>query len=175
MKNQKQQPAPVKVEVFEAEIGGVKQRCVDARQLHSKLENATPFHMWIARKIEEYCFEQDSDFCTNLCKSSGGRPSTEYTISVEMAKELCMLERSEVGRATRKYFIECERKLIQAHSITPNQAKTLKAEINDCLERLKKADNEYEDKLNREFLDLFYNQLQMPQPPIELLEMKKEK
>ncbi|ELF6903789.1 antA/AntB antirepressor family protein [Vibrio cholerae] len=169
------QKSPIQVAVFESQIGGVTKRCVDARELHQKLENATRFDQWIARKIEDFAFGENEDFRSFLTESSGGRPATEYTISIDMAKELCMLERSEIGRATRKYFIECERKLIQAHSITPNQAKLLKGEIEDCKNKLKRADNEYDEKLYKEFLDLFYNQLQMPQPPIELLDVKKEK
>ncbi|EGR4204076.1 antA/AntB antirepressor family protein [Vibrio cholerae] len=169
------QKSPIQIEVFESRIGGVTKRCVNARTLHSALENATPLNKWMARKIEDFCFEESEDFQTFLSESSGGRPATEYIISIDMAKELCMLERSEIGRATRKYFIECERKLIQAHSITPNQAKLLKGEIEDCKNKFKRADNEYDEKLYKEFLDLFYNQLQMPQPPIELLDVKKEK
>lgn len=167
--------SPIQIEVFESNIGGITKRCVDARSLHSALENATKFAMWFSRRIEEFMFEEGIDFFPNLGKSSGGRPATEFTISIDMAKELCMLEKSDLGRATRKYFIECERKLLQAHSITPNQAKLLKGEIEDCKNKLKRADNEYDEKLYKEFLDLFYNQLQMPQPSIELLDVKKEK
>lgn len=167
--------SPIQIEVFESPIGGVTKRCLDGRLLHQGLENQTKFSTWLPRRIEEIGFVENKDFYPILGKKGQGRPATEYVITVEMAKHLCMLEKSEIGYQMRDYFIECERKLLQAHSITPNQAKLLKGEIEDCKNKLKRADNEYDEKLYTELLDLFYNQLQMPQPPIELLDVKKEK
>lgn len=130
--------SPITIEIFEAEISGTKQRCIDARALHSTLDNATRFSMWIARKVEEFMFEEGKDFFPNLGKSSGGRPSTEYIISIDMAKELCMLERSEIGRATRKYFIECERKLLNASMVTATQETALGKQLSLVLTNSKK-------------------------------------
>ncbi|WP_347361581.1 antA/AntB antirepressor family protein [Vibrio vulnificus] len=166
--------SPIQIEVFEAPIGGVNKRCLDGRLLHQVLGNQTKFSTWLPRRIEEIGFVENKDFYPNLGRSEAGRQTTEYVITVEMAKHLCMLEKSDIGFQMRDYFIECERKLIQAHSITPNQAKLLKGEIEDCVSKLKRADNDYDEKFYKDLLDLFYNQLQMPQPPIEWLKMKKE-
>lgn len=84
---------------------------VDAHLLHRKLKVSTPFHIWIKRRIEEFGFEKDKDFCTNLFKSNGGRNATSYLITLDMAKELAMLERNEVGRNIRRYFIAKEKEL----------------------------------------------------------------
>ena len=66
-------------------------------------------------------------FTENLVKIGRGRPSTEYHITLDMAKELAMVERNEQGRAARRYFIECEKKLHQAQR--PSEKKQLPAKI----------------------------------------------
>jgi phage anti-repressor protein len=61
-------------------------------------------------RIEQYGFVEDSDFTIILLKSTGGRPAKEYHISIDMAKELSMVERNARGKQARQYFIECERR-----------------------------------------------------------------
>lgn len=94
-------------------IGGQTIETVDARELHSFLEVQARYNDWIARRISEYGFVEETDFYSFLSKSSGGRPSREYAISIGMAKELAMVERNDKGRRARQYFIECERRLKQ--------------------------------------------------------------
>lgn len=84
---------------------------VSARELHAFLEVQTAFKDWIARRIVDYDFDDGIDFCSILSESSGGRPSREYYITLDMAKELAMVERNEKGKQARKYFIECEKQL----------------------------------------------------------------
>ena len=91
-------------------VGGVAIQTVDARELHAFLEVGTAFKDWIARRIADYGFEQDKDFCSFLSGSTGGRPSKEYALTIDMAKELGMVENNERGRTVRRYFIECERR-----------------------------------------------------------------
>ena len=79
----------------------------DARALHGWLGVKDPFHKWVKRRVVEYGFEEGPDFCTGLFKT-GGRPRTDYLLTRDMAKELAMVERTEVGRATRRYFILME-------------------------------------------------------------------
>lgn len=87
---------------------------VSARELHEFLEVKTQFKDWIKRRIDDYEFIENQDFEVSLIfeqNSKGGRPSKEYTLSIDMAKELSMIERSEKGKLARQYFIECEKKL----------------------------------------------------------------
>jgi anti-repressor protein len=84
-------------------------KTVDARTMYEFLEVKTAFKDWFARRIEDYGFLEDKDFCSFLSESSGGRPSKEYYISIAMAKELAMVERNDRGKMARQYFIECER------------------------------------------------------------------
>ena len=60
---------------------------VSARELHEKLHNKTPFKKWIDRMCE-YGFEEFKDFWTKMSESTGGRPSTEYDLSIDMAKQI---------------------------------------------------------------------------------------
>lgn len=86
---------------------------VDGRELHEFLQLDTPFKKWIDRMIDDYGFVMGTDFWTKMSKTSpmGGRPSTEYTMTIGMAKEICMIQRNERGKQARLYFIECERRL----------------------------------------------------------------
>lgn len=87
-------------------------RAVNARELHRFLESKYQFANWIQERITKYGFVENQDyevFKENLKNSNGGRPQTEYALSVDMAKELSMVENNEKGRLARKYFIECEK------------------------------------------------------------------
>lgn len=60
--------------------------------------------------MAEYGFSENLDFWTNLSESTGGRPSTDHQLTIPMAKELCMLQRTEKGKFWRQYFINVEEK-----------------------------------------------------------------
>ncbi|QEE08632.1 phage antirepressor Ant [Bartonella kosoyi] len=86
---------------------------VNARDLHAFLEVKTSFKDWIIRRIQDCKFKEGYDFCSFLSESSGGRPSKEYHITLDMAKHLSMIERNDKGHEARQYFIKCERLLKQ--------------------------------------------------------------
>lgn len=86
---------------------------VNARELHAFLEVNSNFRDWIKNRIKEYNFQENQDFiifAKILAKSLRGRPSMEYHLTLDMAKELSMLERNEKGKQARQYFIECEKR-----------------------------------------------------------------
>lgn len=86
-------------------------RAVSARELHAFLESKQQFADWIKNRIEKYGFVENQDFEVfhNFMKNpDGGRPLTEYALSIDMAKELSMLENNEKGKQARRYFIACE-------------------------------------------------------------------
>ena len=85
------------------------QQLVSARELHEFLEVKKDFTDWFKYRVAQYGFEENLDFTTILGKSTGGRPSKDFAIKIEMAKELSMVENSEKGKEARKYFIECEK------------------------------------------------------------------
>ena len=97
-------------------------QAVNARELHTFLQVQTRFNDWIAARITDYDFVENQDyvrFTENSVKPQGGRPSIGYFISLDMAKELSMVERNEKGKQARKYFIECEKQLNAQQSQLP--------------------------------------------------------
>ncbi|MHC1792135.1 antA/AntB antirepressor family protein [Solidesulfovibrio sp.] len=92
-------------------IGESEVPTVNARELHGFLKVKTAFKDWIARRIEEYEFEEGKDFCSILGKSTGGRPTKDFHLTLDTAKEISMVEKTPEGRMARRYFIECERRV----------------------------------------------------------------
>lgn len=87
-------------------------RAVNARELHQFLESKQDFSNWIKSRIEKYGFVENQDYCSFnkiIEREVGATKRIEYALSVDMAKELSMVENNEKGRLARKYFIECEK------------------------------------------------------------------
>ena len=100
------------ISLTQSAINGELQQTVNVRELHAFLESKQEFANWIKNRIEKYGFIENHDFLITLSKTpNGGRPSQEYYITLNMAKELAMVERNDKGKQARQYFIDCERKL----------------------------------------------------------------
>ena len=92
---------------------------VNARELRDFLEIGRDFTTWIKARIKQYSFVENEDFiCVeNLSSPERGSAKSrvqkvkDYFITLDMAKELAMVERNDKGRQARRYFIECERQL----------------------------------------------------------------
>ena len=88
---------------------------VDARELHRGLKVQTSFNHWFNRRVSEYNFDENKDYFTENQlldkndKKYPHRPRTEYFLTIDMAKEIAMVERTEVGKKIRNYFIEMEK------------------------------------------------------------------
>ena len=85
---------------------------VSARELHEQLRIGTEFAKWFSRMCE-YGFSTGNDYSEVIVKndenSKGGRPATDYNISVDMAKQICMIQRTPEGKAVRQYLIDLEK------------------------------------------------------------------
>ncbi|EAI2590144.1 phage antirepressor Ant [Campylobacter coli] len=81
-----------------------------ARDLYFFIDAKRQFANWINERIENYDFIEKQDYIIELVYTKG-RPRKEYYITLDMAKELCMVENNEKGRQARRYFIECEKRL----------------------------------------------------------------
>lgn len=81
---------------------------ISARELHEKLNIESNFTTWFKRMCE-YGFFEGTDFFPKMEESTGGRPATDYSISVDMAKQICMIQRTPEGKAVRQYLIDLEK------------------------------------------------------------------
>ena len=128
---------------------------VSGRELHEFLEIKTKYKDWFPRMVE-YGFEEDIDFirvaqkrATNNLKN----PVTtviDHAISIDMAKEISMIQRTEKGKTARQYFINCEKKLKEIKKLSPMelmelQFKALKEQEEKILQVENKVDKLEED------------------------------
>ena len=108
------------IQLHQTTIGSTQVPTVSARHLHSFLEVGKDFSNWVKDRIDAFGFVEGQDFVIveglispNLARTSGGRPAKEYYLSIDMAKELSMVERNEKGKQARRYFIECEKRMVE--------------------------------------------------------------
>lgn len=80
---------------------------ISGRQLHMALDVKTLYKDWFPRMCE-YGFLEGKDFCSKMSESTGGRPSTDHLMTLSMAKEIAMLQRTDKGKEVRRYFIQLE-------------------------------------------------------------------
>ncbi len=106
------------IPVIQGTINGHTTQLVDARQLHVFLESKQDFATWIKRRILRYGFNRNMDYLLHqtveqVPHQSGMRTVErhDYFLTIDMAKELAMVERTPKGRQARRYFIDCERQL----------------------------------------------------------------
>jgi len=85
---------------------------VSGRELHKVLKIDTPYHKWFPR-MRGYGFTEGMDYWTFLSNRSdglAGKPKTDHQLTIDMAKELCMIQRTEIGKKCREYFLDIERR-----------------------------------------------------------------
>ena len=86
---------------------------INGRELHEQLGVETPYHKWFPRMCQ-YGFEANKDFLTedkNVRRADGTlmpQTQSDHMLTLSMAKEICMIQRSDIGRQIRRYLIEVE-------------------------------------------------------------------
>jgi phage anti-repressor protein/ribosomal protein L7/L12 len=100
-------------DIIKYQIGNDEINSVSARDLHEKLQVKSRFNDWINNRIKKYGFVENEDFVAvtkSLVTAQGNQSNyLDYIVTLDMAKELAMVENSEVGRTVRRYFIEVEK------------------------------------------------------------------
>ncbi len=122
------------IPVISGVIGGRETNIVSARALHKVLGVGRDFTNWIKGRIEEYGFKKGVDFelveyltsPNSASAKSRQQLAHDYLLTLNMAKELAMVERTEQGRAVRQYFIRCEEEL---HKVAPVRSAALRREL----------------------------------------------
>lgn len=107
------------IPLLTAEVEAEAVPMCNARDLHAALQVGRDFSTWITGRIDEYLFTEGVDFLVidspklgNQKKGRGGdRRSIDYHLTLDMAKELAMIENNDIGRAVRRYFIRAEQTL----------------------------------------------------------------
>ena len=88
-------------------------QAVMGRDLHEFLGVRSNYTEWFSR-MEEYGFSDGLDFIRNSESNGRGRPTVNHVLTLDMAKEISMIQRTDKGKQARQYFIECERKAKRA-------------------------------------------------------------
>ena len=116
---------------------------VMGRELHDALEIKARYNDWFKRMCE-YGFDENSDYITLTQKrvtAQGNETTyTDHQITIDMAKEICMIQRSDIGRKCRQYFIDVEKQwnspeatMKRALRFADNTIKLLEQELADVL------------------------------------------
>lgn len=125
-----------------------EQPTVLGRDLHEALEVATPYDKWFPRMCE-YGFEEKKDYSTFLsdrADGKAGKPRTDHQLSIPMAKEICMLQRSDKGKEFRQYFIKIEEQWNTPEAVMSRALKL----ANKKLEEIKHINIRLEEKVEQD-------------------------
>ena len=154
------------IAITKSEIGNTELNSVNAREIHSYLQVNTKFADWIRRAIEKYDFKENVDYVCFLKNEKAGNNaiSKDYIVTLDMAKELAMLENNEKGKEIRKYFIKVEKEYFNSLSKNSNELDFYKEKYFESIER--------ENDLLRDML--YSNSILSMQPAISGTKFSKE-
>lgn len=134
-----------------------EQPTVLGRELHKTLGVKTAYKDWFPRMCE-YGFSEGKDFCSFLSESTGGRPSTDHQLTIPMAKEICMLQRSDKGKEFRQYFLKIEEQWNTPELVMARALKLAHRKIDEITTvNLRLTEKIERDKPNVEFAETLLN------------------
>jgi len=96
-------------ELITVEVNQNNEQVVSARELHNRLGIHKHFTQWFEQQLNQLGLLEGEDFLPLRLESTGGRPSTDYHITLEIAKHLAMISGGERAHQLRQYFIEVEK------------------------------------------------------------------
>lgn len=135
-------------ELIKVEMNENLEPIISGRELHEKLGVETPFKKWIDRMLD-YGFTENVDFTVmdifvqDDTAFGGQRKMNEYFLKLDTAKEICMLQRNELGKQFRKYFIQVEKEfnspekiMARAVLIADRKVNTLTIEVKELKDKI---------------------------------------
>lgn len=117
------------------------------RDLHEALGVETPYSKWFPRMCE-YGFTEGEDYQTFLSDRSDGlpgKPRTDAQLTIPMAKEICMLQRTEKGKECRQYFIKVEEAWNTPEMIVARAHQILQARLDEAISRVSLLESKIEE------------------------------
>lgn len=166
------------INVTQRTIGQQTVPTVNARELHEFLESKQDFSNWINNRINQYGFVENQDYLLNkiiVQLPSGKKYKNEYFITLNMAKELSMVERTAKGREARQYFIACEQQLytLQAqqrqHTEQSQITKNANWHLTQLIHTLKNVVHQQQKAMDK-IVSLHEQSLQLQAQSLELLQ-----
>lgn len=146
--------------IIKVETNEKMEQVVSGRDLHEKLEIGTPFKKWIDRMCD-YGFVENTDFVTvgQKCPIANGgfQEQKEYILTLEMAKQLCMLARNDKGMEFRRYFVEVEKAWNNPEQVMARALDIAKRTIETCKQDISKLT--LENKKKEEVITVATNSL----------------
>ncbi|EAJ9634562.1 phage antirepressor Ant [Campylobacter coli] len=141
----------MQIQIYNDKTIGAEINSANAREIFQFLNSEQEYANWIKNRISHYNFIENQDYIIELVYTKG-HPRKEYYVTLDMAKELCMVENNEKGRQARRYFIECEKRLKNLE-----QEKMQKLAFRQSLgykSQLKQQKEHYENKIKALQYDL---------------------
>lgn len=164
----------ININVIQKTINDEKKRFVNARELHKWLKSKRQFADWIKNRIEKYDFVENIDYCTvhkivngTKTRSDGllidaktGRViPMDYILTIDMAKEIAMLENNDLGKKIRKYFIRTEENFKQVMKIAlenPKFVNQLSKDFKETREETREYRKDFTDSIKEYVSDKYY-------------------
>ena len=135
-------------EIIEVKINENQEPVVSGRMLHEGLGVKTKYTDWF-KDMCNYGFSENTDFATLSEKretaNNGYTMRLDHAIKLDMAKEICMIQRSEKGRKIRKYFIEVEKELNSPEKIMARAIKIAENKLSEATNKIKTLEQKAEE------------------------------
>jgi len=158
----------ININVVQKTINEEKKRFVNARELHRRLEVGKFFANWIKDRIKKYDFVKNIDYFITVAnfgngvekrtdgiiidKKTGKVVPKDYILTIDMAKEIAMLENNEIGKRVRKYFIRTEENFKQVMRIAlenPKFINQLSKDFQETREETKDYRKDFTDSIKK--------------------------